>query len=480
MSYQEIIKFLESRGMMPDSPPSLDVMFQALEQLGAYEFSFFKNLHSDPSRVVVVSGTNGKGSVCATLEALCLSAGERVGLYTSPHLIDTTERFRLNGKDIDRDLFCEAFVHVDERTKNLKLTHFEFLTLIAVWIFCARYEVDRLILEVGLGGIWDATNAIPHGICVITTIGYDHENLLGNTLTEIARNKFGIIAKRSQFLPKGATVVHAKLPAELNGLISEVQHNTQSQWFEVEPFKYEPLAGSNPFAGRELPAVSQPLEVCEPEFYLSTKWGRAKLALPGLRAAENTALALTVFSKLRPAVGGPAVGGPAVGRPAFDNSSQESLPQGCFQQGYDPGKHLAVLPKIRWPGRMECIALNTEKSIYLSGDHNPQGIQSLIELLKYYPRKHLHLLIGVGVDKNLSGILDPLINLPETSIYLTETPFRGRKLSEYGKYLTQAQGAWANLHHAFKETVLKLNAGEMFVVTGSLYLVGEIKKLCQK
>ncbi|MEO7164820.1 MAG: hypothetical protein ABI041_18015, partial [Bdellovibrionia bacterium] len=126
--YRQIVKDIEARGVMPDKAPSLEPMQRALERLiPPHQFR--------PDRTTVVAGTNGKGSVCATLEALLLATGGTVGLYTSPHLEETTERIRINGEDISQDLFCRAYLAVLIKTQDLALTHFEVLTAMAAWIF---------------------------------------------------------------------------------------------------------------------------------------------------------------------------------------------------------------------------------------------------------------------------------------------------------------------------------------------------------
>ena len=228
--YAKIIQLLESRSIMPESPPSLAPMREAFGRV-------LPSKNFCPEQTIVVAGTNGKGSVCAALEALFLAAGETVGLYTSPHLQQTTERIRINGATISEDLFCTAYEQVDILTHDLYLTHFEILTLMAGWLFyshCTR--LDRFIFEVGLGGTWDATNAIPHQHCVITSIGYDHENLLGNTLTSIARNKFGIIGPDS-------LVVHSPFPEEVQTLVAEMRTDQDSarpeNWIPSVPFQVQ-------------------------------------------------------------------------------------------------------------------------------------------------------------------------------------------------------------------------------------------------
>ena len=275
----------------------------------------------------MVAGTNGKGSVCATLEALLLGAGERIGLYTSPHLVETTERFRIAGNEITPELFVRAWEAVSRSCQEIRLTHFEALTLMAAWLFFAGEAVppvDRAILEVGLGGTWDATNAIPHSFCIITRLGLDHQNLLGSSLGEIAANKFGIVTP-------GSRVVHFPLPPEARQLSMEVQESTSSRWIE---------ASSDGYSLHSVPASSLSegpawlLQAAGPKIH------EFPLSLPGARGFENTIVALKAFQEL----------------------------------GYDPGRGLPVLSRVSWPGRMQRIAYpGSPCPVYLSGDHNPKA-----------------------------------------------------------------------------------------------------------
>ncbi len=417
LNYSEVIENLEKRGIMPDQAPSLEPMKKGLSRI-------LKDLKFDESKVIVVAGTNGKGSVCATLEALLLAAGQTVGLYTSPHLEQTTERIRINGQDVSEANFCKAFKHVAEATQDLFLSHFEMLTLMGIWTFYSlgamnSPRVQWAIFEVGLGGTWDATNAIPHQNCIITPLSYDHENLLGTTLPEIAANKFGIIHK-------GARVIHSPLPSEVSLLASEIQITTQSHWVPSVPYELEVIKN----------ALGEPIHI------LHTEWGQVPLALPGKRAAQNSALALTAFQEL----------------------------------GFSPREHLSALQRVRWPGRMEKVQCDFSPCpIFLSGDHNPQGIASLLDLLVDYQREHLHILVGVSKDKDLDAILDPLVSLKHSSVYLTKTPFKERSTEAHGKWLHACAQFNTDPKSLLREIISKASSKDMILVTGSLYLVGLMK-----
>jgi dihydrofolate synthase / folylpolyglutamate synthase len=416
--YSDAVKELESRGVMPDRAPTIGPTTEGLKRL---------KLQIDPSRVIIVAGTNGKGSVCATLEMLLKAAGESVGLYTSPHLIQTTERIRLDGKDVSREIFVRAFDEVRRLTEDLKLSHFEMLTLMAMWIFASGVmapAVDRVILEVGLGGTWDATNAVPHSTCVITPIGLDHQNILGKSLNEIASNKFGVIPVASK-TSAPARVIHSRLLPEIQDLAMTVKKTTASHWIQSVDWSCD-VEKSNG----------------TPVFFLKTHWGKAQLNLAGERGAENSALALTVFEQL----------------------------------GYDPKKYLNVLAQVNWPGRMELIS-KSPCPIYLSGDHNVQGIKSLVQLLKHYERRHVHFLAGIGVDKEADEMLEFLATVPDSSLYLTVTPFKGRSIDNYGKWSGGLNQAWTNPENAIKEVLKRAAPKDLVVVTGSLYLVGKIREI---
>lgn len=141
--------------------------------------------------VFAVAGTNGKGSVCATLESILRASGRRVGLYTSPHLLHYNERVRIGGVDAADRQLCESFAAVELAREGTPLTYFEFGTLGAFWLF-ARERLDALVLEVGLGGRLDAVNAIDADCAVLTSVALDHMELLGATREAIGREKAGI------------------------------------------------------------------------------------------------------------------------------------------------------------------------------------------------------------------------------------------------------------------------------------------------
>jgi dihydrofolate synthase/folylpolyglutamate synthase len=158
------------------------------------------DINFDKKLVITVAGTNGKGTTCAFIEQYCLLAGLSVGVFSSPHILSFCERIRLNGENISEDALCSVFEHIHQSKKEITLTYFEYATLAAFEAF-NREQPDVLILEVGLGGRLDAVNIVDPDIAVITSIGLDHQDWLGDTREEIGFEKAGI------FRPHAYTVI---------------------------------------------------------------------------------------------------------------------------------------------------------------------------------------------------------------------------------------------------------------------------------
>lgn len=415
-TYRKAIDYLESLSIMPKTMPGLEKMKLALQ-----EVDWFYQIDAD--RVIVVAGTNGKGTTAAALESLLASAGKKAGLYTSPHFLETTERIRINKKDITQKEFFDLFCKNLNLIQKYQLTHFESLTLIAADYFFNRSKheaLDYVIMEVGLGGLYDATNAFPHKYSVITKIGLDHQNILGNTILEIAKNKLGIVHEKN-------VVVHHKMEPEVEQLMDSVLSQTGS--IRVPLIDFEVVFNSQ----------YQDWE-CH-----TKKWGPIATNMVGPRGVENIATAMTLFDFL----------------------------------GYDLSKNKWALSEIAWPGRMSMIHWpNLNCPTYISGDHNIQGIQSLVEILKNYKWNNLHIVVGIGAEKESSEMLEILSQLKNVQIYLTETPFKGKSLDQY----EISESVNQRIKTKNKEVVDILNSmsvkkNDLVIITGSLYLVGKVLKL---
>src|SRR5579862_7804343 len=154
------------------------------------------NILSPRCKIILVGGTNGKGSTVAGLQSIYQAAGYDVGTFTSPILFKHNEQVQINGECVSDSIFCEAFEKIEAARKNISLTPFEFHTLAALLIF-QKFPLDILILEVGLGGRLDAVNIMDADVAIVTSIAIDHTEWLGNTREEIAREKAGIFRKKS-------------------------------------------------------------------------------------------------------------------------------------------------------------------------------------------------------------------------------------------------------------------------------------------
>ena len=195
---------------------NLDRMFRFCKRLGNPQDQF-------PS--VHVAGTNGKGTVCQMLAGVYQTAGYRTGLYTSPHLLDVRERFRINAKQIDDESLLAFFSENETLIAEEKLTFFELTTVIAFWYF-SREQVDIAILETGLGGRLDATNVVNPLVSVITSIGMDHADILGNSIEKIAAEKAGIIKP-------GRPVITGNLKEQARNVIRAIAEEREAEWTEA-------------------------------------------------------------------------------------------------------------------------------------------------------------------------------------------------------------------------------------------------------
>lgn len=378
------------------------------------------NINLPSEKMILVAGTNGKGTTCATLQTLLVDAGKNVGFFSSPHILKINERIKYNGIDISEEDFCRIFKIIHQKVASFHFSFFEYLTLIAAYYFYFEKQIDFAIFEIGLGGTLDATNAIDHDISVITRLGIEHEDVLGKGLLSIAENKFGIIRKNN-------VVFHTKFPREIADIYFKYLSEKNVRFFEAPKLNY--LVQKN----------------IDPEYFIEINNRNYKLNLPGKRAVENTSLAIEIFKYLVP--------------------------------NYE--KYISVLQNVNWPCRMEKVQ-HRGRDIFLSGDHNPQGIKSLLEILEHFEFKNIHFIVGTCFDKDSDEMVRILNSVKNSHIYLTETPIKTLSIenySEFAKFTSEysSKNPIETLDHVTK----KSTNDDLILVTGSLYLTGLIKKqLC--
>lgn len=303
--------------------------------------------------VITVAGTNGKGSTCAMLEAICLAAGYRVGLYTSPHLMRYNERVRINGFEVDDATLAKAFAQVEHARGDTFLTYFEHGTL-AAWACFADAGLDVIILEVGLGGRLDATNVFDSDCAIVTSIAMDHMEYLGDTLEAIGREKAGVFRAG-----RPAICADPQPPATIEAVASEVGAQLQ-------------------ISGRDFGFSGD-----------RTQWAfwgpgvrRGGLAYPALRGANQLLNASAVMAALE--------------------AIRDRLP--VSMQAIREGMMLVDLP-----GRFQ--TLPGQPAVVLDVAHNPQAVGVLAENLAnmgYYPETWA--VVGMMADKAVEASLARIQN----------------------------------------------------------------------
>ena len=368
--------------------------------------------------IIHVTGTNGKGSTIAFMRELFVSHGKKVGTFTSPHIVSIHDRICINGEPISDDDFISLAEQVKTMEQRLLETHdqlsfFELLTLIALLYF-KEQEVDLVLLEVGIGGLLDTTNVVTGEIAIITSIGLDHQETLGDSLVAIAEQKAGI------FKPGKSAVIA--------NLTSEAQLVCQKTATDLGVTLYQ---------------ADQDFSFRNGNFSSSlAEFNHLILGLEGAYQEENAALALQAFL-------------------LFMAQRDEKVNQEAVR---------AALQATTWAGRLEAIT----EHIYLDGAHNLPALERLVEFIQekiqqgYQP----HILFGALKRKDYSGMLTYLTeHLPDIALYVTSFDYQGSlEEQDFGDYTSIA--SYRDFIDNFESS-----AGEqdLLFVTGSLYFISEVR-----
>jgi len=368
---------------------------------------------------VHIVGTNGKGSTTSYLQNILTKSGYQVGTFTSPYITRFNERISINGTEIpDKDLISlveKAQVLLDdleEHTAFDRPTEFELVTLLMFLYFDLK-QVDMAIIEAGIGGRLDSTNVLSPELVICTSIGFDHTETLGNSLLDIANHKAGVMPENTPIL--------------LGRVSAEVEHFFNQKSLDLQA----PLA----VIDREiqlLPKDNQTIQVSYDH------WESPDLKLPmlGRHQENNAGLAVTAAHLLAQ---------------TFPKITNKSIQDGICD--------------THWPGRSEWIGNN----IYLDGAHNPQGIVSLKQVLKdNFANRRVHILFAGLRRKPLADLLEELKDYDITvtsfdffeALPLDDYPKDFKRVADYRDWLAQAESA---------------NSDDLFVVTGSLYFISEVR-----
>lgn len=414
-SSAELLKRLEEDGIRL----GLETTRQILACLGNPESRF-------PS--VLVAGTNGKGSTAVQLASMVAAAGYRTGLYTSPHLEAVTERIRIGGEAVSEELFGDALNRVvedAERTLGHLPTYFEAVTAAAFSIFAER-EVDLAILEVGLGGRLDSTNACDPVLSLITEIGLEHRQYLGESLSSIAREKAGILRKDR---PAWAWVERDEAWEAIRAVGSEVGARLRRGPDAVMSMETTPLG----WEGQEILLVTSRGEY------------RVRTRLLGEHQGKNLALAV--------------LGAEGLAEIGWDRLDRRAIERG---------------PRSTcWPGRLERLELPSGRTVILDVAHNADGAATLTRFLKDFVGT-FDLLFGVLDDKEVSTFLPSLARPAKRVILTSPTSRRSMPVDRLAPLLPdRAVVADADPVGALSRALEE--GKEPLVICGSVYLVGEIR-----
>lgn len=382
-------------------------------------------------KTIHIAGTNGKGSVSHMLAAILQQAGYKTGLYTSPHLYDFRERIKINGEMISEDAVINFTEAINPWIEEISPSFFE-VTVAMAFDYFYKSEVDIAVIETGLGGRLDSTNVINPVLSIITNIGWDHMNLLGNSLEAISYEKAGIIKENTP-------VIIGKQQEESWPVFT---------WVAKQKNAIVQLASAN-CPVKEYKWKDNLLEVTiEKENFLYSY----QLDLTGVYQVENISTVCCAVDQLR--------------KNGF-SISEESLTKGL--------RNASTI--TRFQGRWEKIASNP--SVILDVAHNVDGIRQVLRQLEMIDYNHLHIIIGMVKDKEIEKVLSLL---PKTATYYFTQAQLPRALPaqdlEASAKKTGLSGfVFNSVNSAIEEAQKKANTDDLILVCGSLFIIGEVDRV---
>jgi len=431
MDYTAAIEFIEST-IKFGSKLGLENMNNLLEKLDNPQ---------EKLRIIHVAGTNGKGSTCSFINSILTEAGYRVGLYTSPSIEGFTGRIRINNYNISEDRFADLTSRVRDVINVMVLegmdhpTEFEIITAMAFLYFQVE-KVDFVVLEVGLGGRLDATNVVKNPlISVITPIGLDHTEYLGDTLGKIAFEKAGIIKENN-------LVVSAKQDEEATEVIKSVALKNRSSdvmFLDLSTLQIQESEIHNQRFSVEI---------------LDEKYRDINIRLIGLHQIENACLALAVIQLLR--------------QKRHINIDRDSIYLG--------------LAKTQWPGRFEIVS--SDPMTIIDGAHNVHAALRLKETIeKVIPNKSIVLVIGMLGDKDVDGVLNNIVPLSKKVVITQPNNSRALLASDLEKRvkrLNENTYRSKSIEDAVSMAYELCQNEEIILFAGSLYLIEKVRGLLIK
>ncbi len=427
MNYNEAINYINNTGKF-----AINLGLQRIKRLCDLSGNPEKDL-----KVIHVAGTNGKGSTTTFISSVLISQGYRVGIYTSPYIERFTERIKINNDEISENevarLVTEISSDIDkvEQEGLERPTEFEIITACAFKYF-KEQQVDFVLLEVGLGGRFDATNIVNPLLSVITTISYDHMNILGDTLGKIAFEKAGIIKTGRP------VVIYPQEKEAMDVLLAEVA-NKNAKVKLVSDMKYEVIKDS--------------IDGINFDVLGNREYKNLKLNMTGSYQLMNALTGLKAIETLI--------------------EEEVSIDNRAIYEGF---------AAAAWPGRFELI--HREPYIVLDGGHNIQGIDVLVSALKrYFPNKKIRIVCGMLRDKEYNEMVEKLTEISQDFITIRANSPRALSAEEL-RAVIRLKGKNAetagSIQEGVKSALEVTEKDEILVFCGSLYMIGEVRGLLKK
>ncbi len=418
MNYKKFLDLLYKR-----HSPNVKLGLERIEKI-------LKSMNSPNKKLpgIHVAGTNGKGSTCAICEALALASGLTTGMNISPHLKDYTERFRINGEDIDYKELLFAYKKWQKKFEKHKLSFFEISTAMAFYLFNKK-KMEFSLFEVGMGGRLDATNPFIPTASIITSISYDHTKSLGDTLQKIAFEKSGIIKE-------SVPVIVGKMPEDAFQIIEE---RAKTKGSPIKRFRKDFFATNI--------RLTQKASIFD-YTYQELRLKNVKLNLLGRHQVQNASCALTAFV-------------------LFMKKTKREI---------DNEQIKNALSTVNWKGRMQ--VLSKDPTVILDGAHNQEGIETLIKNLKtIFPNKKFIFVISILKDKNLRKMLKDIADI-SYSVFITRNKSkRSASVETLSEVLENEKVNFFEtfgVPQAYRLALLNAKRDDVVVVCGSLYTVGEL------